>query len=46
MNKRRTYNKLVQISIGVEVERIVKVKAHTRICNGKNVKVRSHYRKY
>ena len=37
---------LFQIRLDVEVEstRKVKVKAHTRVVNGKIVKVRSHYR--
>lgn len=37
---------LFQIRLDVEVEstRKVKVKAHTRVVNGKTVKVRSHYR--
>ncbi len=45
MNK-RTERKVVRISIRVEAARLVKVKAHTRLRNGKIVKVRSHYRRY
>ena len=37
---------LLKIRLDVEVEstRKVKIKAHTRVVNGKTVKVRSHYR--
>lgn len=33
-----------RLDIEVESTRKVKVKAHTRVVNGKTVKVRSHYR--
>ena len=42
----RTYSMLIQFSIGVEVVRLVRVRAYTRWRNGKQVKVRSHYRRY
>ena len=35
---------LFQIRLDVEVESTRKVKAYTRVVNGKTVKVRSHYR--
>ena len=35
----------VRLRIGVGTIRKVKVKAHTRMVNGKTVKVRSHYRR-
>ena len=44
--KKRTKRKVVRISIRVETVRVVKVKAHTRVRNGKIVKVQIHYRKY
>lgn len=34
----------LKYTVKVETAKIIKVKAHTRICNGKKVKVRSHYR--
>ena len=37
---------LIQISVRVEVVRLVRVRAYTRWHNGKQVKVRSHYRRY
>lgn len=42
----RTYLMLIQFSIGVEVVRLVKVRAYTRWRNGKQVKVRGRYRRY
>ncbi len=45
MNKRK-YITFLEISLRVEVVRLVKVKAYTRVCNGKEQKVRSHYRRY
>ena len=42
----RTFLMLIQISVRVEVVRLVKVRAYTRWRNGKQVKVRSHYRRY
>ena len=44
--KRRTRPAVVRISIGVELAKLVKVKAHKRHYNGKTVKVRGHYRRY
>lgn len=46
MYKKRTKHAQLEISIKVEYHRIVKVKAHTRFCNGKKVKVKAHYRRY
>ncbi len=46
MYKKRTSHAQLEISIKVEYHRIVKVKAHTRFCNGKEVKVKAHYRRY
>ena len=45
MNK-RTIPRIVRYSIRMEVETLVKVKAYTRLRNGKLEKVRSHYRRY
>ncbi len=45
MNKRK-YSTVVQISIGVEVFRLVWVKAYTRLRLDKIEKVRGHYRRY
>ena len=42
----RTHLTLLRISIGVEVVRIVWVRAYTRHRKGKLERVRSHYRKY
>ena len=42
----RTYPMLIQISVRVEVVRLVRVRAYTRWRNGRQVKVRSHYRRY
>lgn len=44
--KRKTRQKLVLYSIGMVVERLVKVKAYKRIRDGKTERVRSHYRRY
>ena len=44
--KRKTRPKLVLFSIRMETERLVKVKAHKRIRNGRIERVRSHYRRY
>ena len=46
MYKKRTSHAQLEISINVEYHRIVKVKAHTRFCNGKKVKVKTHYHRY
>ena len=42
----RAHTMLIQISIGVEVVRFVRVRAYTRHRNGKLEMVRSHYRRY
>ena len=42
----RTFCKAVNISIRVEIVRLVKVRAYKRIRNGKIERVRSHYRRY
>ena len=42
--KTRTDNPFVHITIGVDVKRVVKVKAYKRIRQGKVEKVRSYYR--
>ena len=44
--KKRTESQDVQISIRVEVVKLVRVKAHERVRNGKVEKVRAHYRRY
>jgi hypothetical protein len=44
--KKRTQSQDVQISIRVEVAKIVKVKAYKRVRDGKVEKVRAHYRRY
>ena len=44
--KKRTKSQDVQISIRVEVAKLVRVKAYNRIRNGKVEKVRAHYRRY
>lgn len=44
--KRRTYNRLIRITIRVETAKISKVKAYKRFRNGKIEKVRSYYRRY
>lgn len=46
MYKKRTSHAQLEISINVEYHRIVKVKAHTRFCNDKKEKVKTHYRRY
>ena len=43
---KRTESQDVQISIRVEVAKVVRVKAHKRVRNGKVEKVRAHYRRY
>lgn len=43
--KRRTYKKIVVISARVEAIRLVKIHSYTRMRNGKEEKVRSHWRK-
>ena len=35
----------VSVDLEFEAPKLVRVKAHTRVCNGKVVKVRSHYRR-
>ncbi len=45
MNKRQ-YSIVVQISIGVEVFRLVWVKAYKRLRFGKIEKVKGYYRRY
>lgn len=44
--KKRTFRRIVRISVRVEVKRVVKVKAYQRIRRGKVEKVRTHYRRY
>ena len=44
--KKRTQSQDVQISIRVEVAKLVKVKAYKRVRDGKVEKVRAHYRRY
>lgn len=44
--KKRTIRKVVCISVRMEVVRRTKVRAYTRIRNGKIEKVKSHYRRY
>ena len=44
--KKRTESQDVQISIRVEVVKVVRVKAHKRVRNGKVEKVGAHYRRY
>ena len=44
--KRKTRPELVLFSIRMETKRIVKVKAHKRVRNGRIERVRSHYRSY
>jgi|GEM_PF-3581663 len=44
--KRRQYSTVVKISIGVEVFRLVWVKAHKRLRFGKIERVKGHYRRY
>ena len=44
--KKRTESQDVQISIRVEVVKLVRVKAHKRVRKGKVEKVRAHYRRY
>ncbi len=44
--KKRTQSQDVQISIRVEVAKLVKVKAYKRVLDGKVEKVRAHYRRY
>ena len=44
--KRRTRPRIVRITISVDVEKRVRVRAYNRIRNGKVEKVRSHYRRY
>ena len=46
MNNRRTRLCIVHISIGVEVVKLVRVRAYKRVRNGKIERVRSHYRRY
>lgn len=42
----RTFLKVLRISIEIcEPKTFVKVKAHTRLVNGKAVRIRSHYRR-
>ena len=43
---KRTYLNVVLISIRVEQLRLVKVRAYTRVRNGKLERVNSYYRKY
>ena len=40
-------NVLIEVSLDLEFEapKLVRVKAHWRLINGKKVKVRSHYRR-
>ena len=45
MNKRK-YSVLVQISIGVEIFRLVWVRSYKRFRLGKIERVRGYYRKY
>ena len=42
----RTIKFLAIVTIEVEIIRLVKVRAHKRVRNGKIEKVRSHYRGY
>ncbi len=44
--KKRLDFVFLEISLRVELIRIVRVKAYTRIRNGRIQKVRSHYRRY
>ena len=44
--KRRQYSTVVKISIGVEVFRLVWVKAYKRLHFGKIERVKGHYRRY
>ncbi len=44
--KRKTRRKLVLYSIGMVVERIVKVKAYKRVRDDRIERVRSHYRRF
>ncbi len=43
---KRKHIEILEISLRVEVIRLVRVKAYTRIRNGRIQKVRSHYRRY
>lgn len=42
----KTQKRFEQLSIRMEIERFVKVKAYVRFRNGKIERVKSHYRKY
>ena len=42
----RAFCKAVNISIRMEIHRLVKVRAYNRIRNGKIERVRTHYRRY
>ncbi len=44
--KRRQYSTVVKIYIGVEVFRLVWVKAYKRLRFGKIERVKGHYRRY
>ena len=42
--KRKDFRICVSLCLGYKAPKLVKVKAHKRVCNGKVVNVRSHYR--
>ncbi|MBR3440082.1 MAG: hypothetical protein IKH00_00285 [Bacteroidales bacterium] len=44
MQKEKVFRMSVSLYLGFKAPKLVKVKTYKRICNGKVVKVRSHYR--